>query len=191
MLIMFNLRPSLCRLRGTAFQVSIRVAQTRAVTRSCSAVMATGTAPGGEMRRTARCVSRESIPARVAVERVTRLLRGVITRRSAPMAQMRKTALTASLETSTVEPTCASLRRGAAMGRRTVSTAVMKETVLPPCPGRWSQRLWLAAWSVGCYWSLHWVVPLNSTRSGQESTGEVTSIFFLHLNSKQSDLGNI
>lgn len=99
-------------------------------------MMATGTAPGGEMRRTARCVRRESIPARVAVERVTRLLRGVTTRRSAPMAQMRKTALTASLETSTVEPTCASLRHGTVMGRRTVSTAVMKETVLHPCPGR-------------------------------------------------------
>lgn len=136
MLIMFNLRPSLCRLKVTAFQVNIHVAQTRAVSQSCSAVMATGTAPGDEMRRTVRCVSQESIPARVAAEHVTRLLRGVTTRRSAPTAQMRKTALIASLETSTVEPTCASLRRGTAMGRRTVSTAAMRETVLHPCPGR-------------------------------------------------------
>ncbi len=173
---MFNFHFSLCRLKGTAFQVNIHVAQTRAVTLSCSTAMVTGTALGGEMRRTARCVSRENIPARVAVGRVTQPPRGATTRRSAPTAQMRKTALTASLETSTVEPTCASLRRGAAMGRRTVSTAAMKETVLHPCPGRWSQRLWLAAWSVGCYWSSHWVVPLSSTRSGQESTGEVISI---------------
>ncbi len=173
---MFNFHFSLCRLKGTAFQVNIHVAQTRAVTLSCSTAMVTGTALGGEMRRIARCVSRENIPARVAVGRVTQPPRGATTRRSAPTAQMRKTALTASLETSTVEPTCASSRRGAAMGRRTVSTAAMKETVLHPCPGRWSQRLWLAAWSVGCYWSSHWVVPLSSTRSGQESTGEVISI---------------
>lgn len=177
--MVFNLHPSLCRLRVTAFQVSIHVAQTRAVTLSCSAVMATGIVLGGEMRRTAPCASQESTPARVAVGRVTRLQRGVTTRRNAPTARMRKTVLTASLETSTAEPTCASLRRGGATGKRTVSTAVMKETVWRLCPGRWLQRLWLAAWSAGCCWSLHWVVPLNSIRSGQESTGEVISIRFL------------
>lgn len=112
------------------------MAQTRAVTLSCSAVMATGIVLGGEMRRTARCASRESIPVRVAAGHVTQLLRGVTTRRNAPTARMRKTALSASLETSTAEPTCASLRRGGATGKRTVSMAVMKETVWHLCPGR-------------------------------------------------------
>ncbi len=135
-LIMFNLHPSLCRLKGTAFQVSIHVAQTRAVTLSCSAVMATGIALGGEMRRDCPLCQPGEYPARVAVGPVTQPPRGVTTRRSAPTAQMKKTALIANLETSTVEPTCASLRRGAAMGRRTVSTAAMKETVLHLCPGR-------------------------------------------------------
>ncbi|KAL0188859.1 hypothetical protein M9458_015958, partial [Cirrhinus mrigala] len=57
--------------------------------------------------------------------------------------QKKKTALTASLEIFTVEPTCASLRRGAAMGRKTVSMAVMKETVLHP-GSDWQLGLWAA-----------------------------------------------
>lgn len=170
-----------CRLRGIAFQASIHVVQTRAVILTWSAVMASGTALEGEMRKIALCARRASIPARVAAGYVTLPLRDVTTRRSAQMARMRKTASIVNPETSIAEPTCASLRHGGVTGRRTVWMAVMKETVCPLCPGRWSQQLWLAVWSVDSCWSLHWVVPLNCTRSGPESIGEIISFIFLPL----------
>lgn len=143
--------------------------------------MATGTALEAEMRKTAPCARRASIPARVAAGLVTLPLRDVTTRRSAQMDQMRKTASIVNPETFTAEPTCASLRRGGATVRRTVWMAVMKETVWPLCPGRWSQQLWSAVWCVGSCWSSHWVVPLNCTRSGPESTGEIISFIFLYI----------
>lgn len=114
---LFLLHPP--RSKVTVFPASVPVAAIRAATLNANAVTATGTAHQAVTRRLARRAQTGSSPARVVLGCATLPQSAATTRRGARMGLTRRTAMTANLETSTVGLTCASLRRGGVMARRT------------------------------------------------------------------------
>lgn len=79
----------------------------------------TGIAHLAVMKKPAPSAQRESSHVKGLAGYVTQRLNDATTRSGVRMGQMKRTAMSASLETSTVGPTCASLRRGAVTARRT------------------------------------------------------------------------
>lgn len=161
----------LCRSKVTVFLASALVETTRGASSSTNAVMATGTVRQAATRRAVRYARPGSFLATWTLWPATQPRSAAITRSSARTGRMRRTATSASPGTSTAGPTFAFLKRGSATARRTAWTGATRGTAWQPCPGKWSRRLWSAAWCAACCWSSHSDALSSYTRSGAESTG--------------------